>query len=49
MFEESKVIQNFALGETKCRYVICRGLFPYLRELLLTTLKEAPDYFFIFH
>jgi hypothetical protein len=40
MFPDSKIAQNFALGETKCAYLICFGLAPYFLSSLTKQLEN---------
>lgn len=42
MFKDSKIVQNFKLGKTKCSYVICHGLVPYFWESLAEQLLKVP-------
>ena len=48
MFPDSKVAQDFAVGKTKCSYVIKYGIAPYFLELLNQQLEECPFYVALF-
>lgn len=42
MSPESNVFKNYAMSETKVRYVLEFGLAPYMRECLIEDLKRTP-------
>ena len=48
MFPDSKIAQQFTCGKTKCSYLLCHGISPYVREVLLGELKEVPYYTTLF-
>ena len=48
MFPDSNIAQKMTCGPTKLAYLICFGIAPYFRELLLADLKEAPCFAVIF-
>ena len=35
MFSNSQIAQSFSCGATKCAYLACFGVFPYIHELLI--------------
>ena len=35
MFPDSKIAQNFTCGKTKCSYILCHGIAPFVKEKLL--------------
>ena len=48
MFPDSKIAQNFTCGKTKCSYILCHGITPFIKETLLNELKEVPYYTTLF-
>ena len=40
MFPDSKIAQNFTCGKTKCSYILCHGIVPFVKETLL--IKRSP-------
>ena len=44
MFPDSSVAKGFTLRPSKCSYVICHGIAPFFKTLLLDELKEASFY-----
>ena len=41
MFKDSRIAQSFTLGKTKCSYVICYGIAPYCKDLLMGVLERT--------
>ena len=41
MFPDSKTVENFCCGKTKCSYVVCFGLAPYFKGLLTKSLSNV--------
>ena len=41
MFKDSKIAQSFTLGKTECSYVICFGIAPYFKDLLMGILERT--------
>ena len=41
MFKDSKIAQSLTLGKTKCSYVICYGIAPYFKDLLMGILERT--------
>ena len=39
MFPDSRIAQNFNCGKTKCLYLVCFGLAPYLHDKLMSNLR----------
>ena len=48
MFPDSKIAEQFSCGRTKCSYILCYGVAPYLKEALIAELKEVPYYTTLF-
>ena len=44
MFPDSSIAKVFALSPSKCSYVICHGIAPFFKTLLLDELKESLFY-----
>ena len=44
MFPDSSIAKGFTLRPSKCSYVICHGIAPFFKTLLLDELKEALFY-----
>ena len=44
MFPDSSVAKGFTLNPSKCSHVICHGIAPFFKTLLLDELKEALFY-----
>ena len=44
MFPDSSVAKGFTLSPSKCSYVICHGIAPFFKTLLLDELKDALFY-----
>ena len=41
-FHDSDIAKNYAMGETKLKYLIGYGIYPYLKECMLEELKGMP-------
>ena len=41
MFKDSKTAQGFTLGKSKCSYLICYGIPPYCKDLLMCVLERT--------
>lgn len=41
-FHDSEIAKNYAMGETKLKYIIGFGIYPYLKDCMLEELKGMP-------
>ena len=48
MFPDSKIGQSFTLGKTKCSYILKFGIVPYVKSLLVQSVKDSGDYILMF-
>ena len=48
MFPDSKIAQSFTLGKTKCSYILKFGIAPYVKSLLVQSVKDSGDYVLMF-
>ena len=48
MFPDCKIAKNFALSETKAKYLTCFGLAPFFSSLLSTLVKESSCFVILF-
>ena len=44
MFPDSSIAQKFSMQRTKCSYLICHGLAPYFKDILLKKVMESPSF-----
>ena len=48
MFPDSAIASKFTCGKQKANYLLCHGLAPYFKELLLTTVREQDAFVLLF-
>ena len=48
MFPDGKIAEQFSCSKTKCSFILCHGVAPYVREALIDELKEVPYYATLF-
>ncbi|KAJ8032368.1 hypothetical protein HOLleu_25882 [Holothuria leucospilota] len=48
MFPDSQIAKEFTCGEKKCAYLICFGLAPHFKQMLIDSMKEEENYIIMF-
>ena len=48
MFPDRQVTKTFAYWKTKCKYLVCHGIAPYFKKVLIKSLMELEHYFCLF-
>ena len=44
MFPDSAIAKRFTCAATKCAYLVCFGLAPYFKDILIDTVRKADRY-----
>ncbi|KAJ8043836.1 hypothetical protein HOLleu_11110 [Holothuria leucospilota] len=48
MFPDSQIAKEFTCGEKKCAYLVCFGLAPHFKQMLIDSMKEEENYIIMF-
>lgn len=48
MFPDSNIASQVSLGRTKCHYLLCFGIAPYLEEILIRQVRDSEEYVAMF-
>ena len=48
MFSDNNTAKNFTCEKTKCSYILCHGIAPFVKESVINELKEVPYYTTLF-